>query len=144
MNTRKPDGNASNTQVSNFIRDKYVLKKWIDEDEEDPALLYWNGPTKKKSKKTKKKKAKKVESEDEESEEEEVKPKKKTKAPAVAKAAPAPKTQVRAAPQAQRSVGKKPAEDLIGFGDDQDDGFGDLMGANVPNNNLIGDDFGDF
>ena len=96
FNGRKPDGNASNMQISNFIKDKYVLKKWIDEDAEDPVQVYLNGPTKKKSKGKKKvtKKKKHVsetESEEEEdSDEEPVQKKPKAKAPAKKAPAKAP------------------------------------------------------
>ena len=39
----KPGQNASSHEVQQFIRDKYVNKRWIDTDmSADPANLYWN------------------------------------------------------------------------------------------------------
>lgn len=45
---RKPDANASNKEVTNFLEDKYVRKKWANTDEwaNDPAWLYENKPKK--------------------------------------------------------------------------------------------------
>jgi len=31
-NFRKPQGNSSNFEVVNFLTDKYVNKKWVDQD----------------------------------------------------------------------------------------------------------------
>ncbi len=79
-------GPSSNTEdVKNFIKDKYVRKKWVDEDEEDPVALFqagkWGKKRKgKKSKKGKKKRRREVSSDEEEkSSEEEPAPKKKKK-----------------------------------------------------------------
>lgn len=42
-NYQKPGQNATSQQVADFIRDKYVNKKWIDVDmSADPATLYWH------------------------------------------------------------------------------------------------------
>ena len=45
---RKPDANASNKEVTDFLEDKYVRKKWANTDEwaNDPAWLYENKPNK--------------------------------------------------------------------------------------------------
>ena len=45
---RKPDANASNKEVTDFLEDKYVRKKWANTDEwaNDPAWLYENKPKK--------------------------------------------------------------------------------------------------
>jgi len=45
---RKPDSNASNREVTDFMENKYVKKKWANTDEwsHDPAWLYENKPKK--------------------------------------------------------------------------------------------------
>lgn len=45
---RKPDANASNREVTEFLENKYVKKKWANTDEwaHDPAWLYENKPKK--------------------------------------------------------------------------------------------------
>jgi hypothetical protein len=45
---RKPDYNASNYEVTEFMTNKYVHKKWANTDEwsNDPAWLYENKPKK--------------------------------------------------------------------------------------------------
>lgn len=45
---RKPDANASNREVTDFLENKYVHKKWANTDEwaNDPAWLYENKPKK--------------------------------------------------------------------------------------------------
>ena len=45
---RKPDANASNREVTDFMENKYVKKKWADTDNwaNDPAWLYENKPKK--------------------------------------------------------------------------------------------------
>ena len=47
-NYRKPDGNASNREVTDFLEDKYVKKRWANTDDwaNDPAWLYENKPKK--------------------------------------------------------------------------------------------------
>jgi hypothetical protein len=43
-NLKKPDWNASNHEVTQFLTNKYVNKKWASNDEwsNDPALLFEN------------------------------------------------------------------------------------------------------
>lgn len=148
----KPQQNTNVESVKKFIKDKYVKKAWVNEDEEDPVWLYqsgeWEDYQKKKDKKKEKKEKKKKEK----------KPKDEKKAK-----------------DEKKSKGKeeKPkGADLIdfagddGFGDFQDgdiafkkeikskstndefgdliggdDGFGDFQMAENKNND---DDFGDF
>lgn len=44
---RKPDANASNQEVTQFLTNKYVHKKWASDDwNNDPAWLYENKPKK--------------------------------------------------------------------------------------------------
>lgn len=45
---RKPDANASNREVTDFLENKYVKKKWANTDEwaNDPAWLFENKPKK--------------------------------------------------------------------------------------------------
>ena len=45
---RKPDANASNKEVTDFLEDKYVRKKWANTEEwsNDPAWLFENKPKK--------------------------------------------------------------------------------------------------
>ena len=45
---RKPDSNASNREVTDFLENKYVKKKWANTEEwsHDPAWLYENKPKK--------------------------------------------------------------------------------------------------
>lgn len=45
---RKPDSNASNFEVTEFLTNKYVNKKWANTDDwsNDPAWLYENKPKK--------------------------------------------------------------------------------------------------
>ncbi len=46
-NYRKPDANASNQEVTQFLTNKYVHKKWASDDwNNDPAWLYENKPKK--------------------------------------------------------------------------------------------------
>ena len=44
----KPDANASNREVTDFLENKYVKKKWANTEEwsHDPAWLYENKPKK--------------------------------------------------------------------------------------------------
>ncbi len=42
-NYNKPGQNASSHEVEQFIRDKYIHKKWVENPMVgDPAYLYWN------------------------------------------------------------------------------------------------------
>lgn len=45
---RKPDSNASNHEVTEFMTNKYVHKKWANNEDwsNDPAWLYENKPKK--------------------------------------------------------------------------------------------------
>jgi len=45
---RKPDSNASNHEVTEFMTNKYVHKKWANNDDwsHDPAWLFENKPKK--------------------------------------------------------------------------------------------------
>lgn len=44
---KKPGQNASNYEVTEFMTNKYVNKKWVDENwSHDPAWLYENKPKK--------------------------------------------------------------------------------------------------
>ena len=45
---RKPESNASNHEVTEFMTNKYVHKKWANTDDwsHDPAWLYENKPKK--------------------------------------------------------------------------------------------------
>jgi hypothetical protein len=45
---RKPDANASNYEVTEFLTNKYVHKKWANNDDwsNDPAWLFENKPKK--------------------------------------------------------------------------------------------------
>lgn len=45
---KKPDSNASNREVTDFLTNKYVHKKWANTDDwsNDPAWLYENKPKK--------------------------------------------------------------------------------------------------
>jgi hypothetical protein len=45
---RKPDSNASNQEVTEFMTNKYVHKKWANNEDwnNDPAWLYENKPKK--------------------------------------------------------------------------------------------------
>ena len=47
-NYRKPDPNASNHEVTEFLTNKYVHKKWANTDDwnNDPAWLFENKPKK--------------------------------------------------------------------------------------------------
>jgi len=46
-NFKKPGPNASNFEVTEFMTNKYVNKKWADENwSHDPAWLYENKPKK--------------------------------------------------------------------------------------------------
>jgi hypothetical protein len=47
-NFRKPGSNASNYEVTEFMTNKYIHKKWADNDNwsNDPAWLYENKPKK--------------------------------------------------------------------------------------------------
>lgn len=47
-NFKKPGSNASNYEVTEFMTNKYVHKKWADNDNwsNDPAWLYENKPKK--------------------------------------------------------------------------------------------------
>jgi len=47
-NFKKPDSNASNREVTNFMEDKWVKKRWANTDEwaNDPAWLFENKPKK--------------------------------------------------------------------------------------------------
>jgi hypothetical protein len=47
-NYRKPDSNSNNREVTDFMEDKYVKKRWANTDEwaNDPAWLYENKPKK--------------------------------------------------------------------------------------------------
>jgi hypothetical protein len=39
----KPGQNASSQEVEQFIRDKYINKRWVENIKAgDPAWLYWN------------------------------------------------------------------------------------------------------
>lgn len=40
---QKPGSNASSYEVEQFIKDKYVNKRWVDTSlKADPAALYWD------------------------------------------------------------------------------------------------------
>lgn len=47
-NYKKPDSNASNHEVTEFLTNKYVHKKWANTDDwnNDPAWLFENKPKK--------------------------------------------------------------------------------------------------
>lgn len=72
----KPNSSTDTETTKRYIQDKYVKKKWVDEDAEDPVKVYQSGKWGKEKKKSKKKK--KEESDDSESEE---KPKARKKKP---------------------------------------------------------------
>lgn len=55
----KPVQSTSTDTVSRFIKDKYVKKLWINEDDEDPVELYVSGELEKRRKKNEKKEQKK-------------------------------------------------------------------------------------
>ena len=52
----KPDPSTDSATTKRFINDKYVNKKWVDEDEESPVDLFREGGKKKSKSKKKKKK----------------------------------------------------------------------------------------
>jgi stromal membrane-associated protein len=122
---RKPQQSTDTKTVERFIKDKYVKKLWINEDEDDPAEMYRSGEyekmMKKKAKKEKKKKEKK-----------EKKKKDKTKT----------KTKNKDEPNL---IDFQEGDDFGDFQEansaklDNDNGFGDLIGGSNDN-----DDFGDF
>jgi hypothetical protein len=120
----KPQQSTDTKAIDRFIKDKYIKKLWVNEDDEDPVELYQSGELDKRMKKKAKKDKKKQEKRDKKKQD------KKNKK------------------EAQQT---QDASNLIDFqeGDDfgdfqepnqqsnkQDDGFGDLLGGD--------DDFGDF
>ena len=118
---------SSSSEAKKFIKDKYVRKIWLDEEEDDPVYLYQNGDLEK-SKKKKEKKEKKRKDKKRKKEEK----KRRKKAARVKK---------------QENQG-----DFIDF-EEGDDGFGDFQEADGGNEeskkqdvgDLIGGDgFGDF
>ena len=54
----KPQQHTDTNTVTRFIKDKYVKKKWINEDEDDPVELYQSGKLEKKMRKKEKKERK--------------------------------------------------------------------------------------
>ena len=60
----KPDPSTDSATTKRFINDKYVNKKWVDEDEESPVDLFREGG----KKKSKSKKSEALESSEEEGE----------------------------------------------------------------------------
>ena len=139
-NYTKPSGNSSDYEVRKFIKDKYVLRVYVDPDEDDPVTAYHNGKTSKKTKKKKTKRKRKDTEESEESEPEETPapPKKKT---TVVKQPPAPARRAPAA--AKKRVGPAVA-DMISFKGEDD--FSEFMDGGTEQtaasggNNLIGFD----
>ena len=136
-NYAKPAGNASDYEVRKFIKDKYVLRVYVDPDEDDPVTAYHNGKDSKKSKKKKPKRKRKDTEESEESEPEEAPapPKKKTttvKQPPVAQ---------NRAPAASKKRGGAAVADMISFKGEDD--FSEFMDGGTANpaasgSNLIG------
>ena len=57
----KPVATTDTSIVKTFIKNKYVRKLWVDEDEDDPVYLFQSGKLDKKEKKKEKKKQKKEE-----------------------------------------------------------------------------------
>lgn len=120
----KPEQSTDVKTVERFIKDKYVKKLWVNDDDENPVELYQSGELEKRLKKKEKKDKKKKE--------------KKAK-----------KEKAEKAEKRDQKTTNEP--NLIDFqeGDDfgdfeqpvvnsKDDGFGDLIGADSNN------DFGDF
>jgi hypothetical protein len=46
----KPNQNSIIDDVKKYVKNKYVKKIWIDEDEDDPVYLFQNGEYEKKEK----------------------------------------------------------------------------------------------
>ena len=123
--------------LTEFIKDKYVLRVYVDPDEDDPVTAYHNGKDSKKSKKKKPKRKRKDTEESEESEPEEAPapPKKKTttvKQPPVAQ---------NRAPAASKKRGGAAVADMISFKGEDD--FSEFMDGGTANtaasgSNLIG------
>lgn len=116
---RKPQPTTDTETVKRFIKDKYVKKLWVDEDEDHPVQMYKSGEIEKRKKKEKKKdKAKK-----EKKEKRDKREKRKEK---------------------EEKEGKKEDElDLIDFKEPDDDGFGDFQDGKEVKSKTQNDDFGD-
>ena len=56
---RKPDSTTDSKTIRQFIKDKYVKKLWVKEEDDDPVQLYQSGDLEKKMKKKAKKEQKK-------------------------------------------------------------------------------------
>lgn len=119
---KKPTPTTDIESVKRFIKDKYVKKLWIDEDEEDPVMLYQTGQTdkakKKKEKKDKKEKKEKKEKKDKKEKKE--KKEKKTKG--------------------LQDQTKADEDDLIDFKEEGNDDFGDFQEARETNAKTQSDD----
>lgn len=72
----KPNPGTDAETTWRFINDKYVKKKWVDEDKEDPVKLYQSGKWGKEKKKKKKRAKKEASESDEEEKPKTKKPKK--------------------------------------------------------------------
>mmetsp|Transcript_16857 Transcript_16857/g.18802 ORF Transcript_16857/g.18802 Transcript_16857/m.18802 type:complete len:372 (+) Transcript_16857:270-1385(+) len=144
----KPNATTSGNVVKKYIKDKYVKKLWIDEEEDDPVYLYQSGQLDDKEDKQKKKEEKRKEKGKRKEERRKRKEEKKK------------------VKEAKNSV--KKAGDLINFteedafgdfhegasesnGNRKDDGMGDLIGGDddfgefvTPDNGQKDNDFGDF
>ena len=125
----KPNPGTNTETVKRFIKDKYVSKKWTNDDDKDPVKLYRKGGKKKlKSKKEKKdkKKKKREESFEESDSDSEVEQKKITRKEKKKKS--------------KKSKKKDQQTDLIGM-DQDDEGFDEFVdGAGQQDD----DDFTDF
>ena len=121
---RKPQQMTDTRTVERFIKDKYIKKLWIDEDEEDPVELYKSGELEKRRRKKEKKEKKKRD-------------KAKRKKDKQKKDKPSGEPNL---------IDFQEGDDFGDFQEpsktqrnEQDDGFGDLIDADSSNN-----DFGDF
>ena len=138
----KPGPSTDSNTIKKFIKDKYVKKLWVDEDEDDPVWLYQSGELEKRQKKKERKQKKKK---DKERRKEEKKRKKDAK-----KDAPAASNLIDFAEGddfgdfqdgegAEMEARGKQANDELGDLIGADDGFGEFQ---APENK--DDDFGDF
>jgi len=56
---KKPNATSSSSQINRFIKEKYVKKLWVNEDEDDPVYLFQSGELSKQQKKKERKEKKK-------------------------------------------------------------------------------------
>lgn len=58
---KKPIATSSSAMTNRFIKEKYVKKLWVDEEEDDPVYLFKSGELSQKQKKQERKEKKKQE-----------------------------------------------------------------------------------